>query len=335
MRRKLLVLIPLILLVLAAAAVAGTWLWAARALEQSYTAWLEERRADGWTFDNAVAEVGGFPVQLTARLAEPRVVAPQGWAWQAPDVAARASVLDPFTVRFTAPGRHEAITPTGRELVADAAEAQGRVLFGRGGARSGQMTLSEVSLTGLPPGDASAEALFVALGPLRRPDGAPQELDFTLETDGLELPPQLKVPFGRRIAHLRARGTTVGALPRRWTAGDLRAWRARGGEIALDHLELDWAPVTLSGDGTLSLDRELRPQGELAVQVTGLGAALDRLAESGRVEPRMVAYAKLAISALGSTDDSGRTRVQLQIRFREGRLYLGPVPLLPLPSVLR
>lgn len=334
--RKVLLLLPLLLLVLAGAALAGTWLWAANALERGYTAWLQERRAEGYRFDNATAELGGFPFQLTADLQQPSVAAPQGWRWQAPDVSARADVLDPFTVRFTAPGRHEVTTVNGRELVAEADEAQGRVLFTREGARSAQMTLSQVVLDGLPVGATSAQALFVALGPLRRPDGAPQELDFTLETDALELPAKVETPFGRTIDHLRTSGTAVGTLPRQMTPAALQAWRARGGQLQLQHLELAWAPMEVAGNGELTLDDQLRPQGELSVQISGLGAALDQLAAAGAIDPRAVSYAKLAISALGQTDDAtGKTRVDVPLSFREGRLFLGPVPLLRLRPVLQ
>lgn len=336
-RTKLAVVLPLVLLVLAGVGVSGTWMWASNALRGSYETWRAERRAEGYRFQNADPAVGGFPFEVTARMARPAVAAPPGWRWQGPAaVTGRAGVLSPFTLRLTAPGTHTLVTPAGRRLTAEAEGATGRVLFAPGtGARSGQMTLQTVELSGLPAGPTSAEALFVALGPARRPADSPRELDFVVEADGVALPEDVRTVFGRHVDRLAARGTAVGRAPRQLTAAELHAWRQRGGALRLDHLELAWAPLELSGGGTLTLDDRLRPKGALDVSVTGLGPALERLADAGRLDRDTVRYAKLAISALGSTDErTGKTAIDLTLSFRDGRLYLGPVMLARLSPVL-
>jgi len=335
-RTKLSLVLPLVLLLLAGGALAGTWVWAAGAVQDGYGTWRAERRADGYSFQNAEPEVAGFPTAVRATLREPVVTAPQGWRWQGPVVIGEADVLSPFTVRVTAPGTHTLRTVDGRQLRADAQEAQGRVLLKpEGGARSGQITLRQVRLDGLPAGPTRAAALFVALGPERRPPDGPRELDVTLETDGLELPRQLETAFGRSIDRLAVRGTLIGRAPREISRAELQAWRRRGGRIAVDHLDLTWAPVSLKGDGTLTLDSRLRPQGTLDVAIRGLGPALDELAAAGRIDRGAVTYAKLAIAALGSRDEAtGETRVDVPLSFRDGRIYLGPVPLGRLAPVL-
>jgi hypothetical protein len=336
-RTKVLVMTPLVLLLLAGAGLAGTWVWAAHAVQDGYAIWRAERQDAGYRFQNADPEVDGFPTTVRATLEQPVVAAPQGWRWEGPRVVGQTDLLSPFTVRVTAPGTHRLRTTDGRRLSADAERAHGRVLLKPGGGvRNGQITLEQVRLDGLPAGPTQAAALFVALGPERRPADGPQELDFTLETDGLELPAELETAFGREIDRLAARGTLIGRAPRELTRADLRAWRERGGELAVDQLELTWAPVSLAGGGTLTLDDRLRLQGQLDVAVTGLGPALDQLAAAGRIERSAVTYAKLAIAALGSRDQAtGETRVDVPLSFRDGRVYLGPVPLGRLAPVLQ
>jgi hypothetical protein len=335
-RTKVLISAPLVLLLLAGGALAGTWVWAAGAVEDGYATWRSQRQAEGYRFENAEPEVDGFPATVRATLDRPVVAAPQGWRWDGPVVTGRADVLSPFTVRVSAPGTHTLRTRDGRQLRADAETARGRVLLKpAGGVRSGQITLEQVRLQGLPAGPTQAEALFVALGPERRPADGPRELDFTLETDGLDLPAELETAFGRQIDRLAARGTLIGQAPRDLTRGDLQAWRQRGGRIAVDHLELTWSPISLEGAGTLTLDARLRPQGTLDVAVKGLGAGLDKLAAAGRIDRSAVNYAKLAIAALGRRDEAtGETTVDVPLSFREGRVYLGPVPLGRLRPVL-
>jgi hypothetical protein len=335
-RTKILIVTPLVLLLLAGGGLAGTWVWAAGAVEDGYETWRAERRAEGYSFQNAEPDVDGFPTTVRARLREPVVAAPQGWRWAGPIVVGQADILSPFTVRITAPGTHTLRTDDGRQLRADAETAHGRVLLKpAGGVRSGQITLEQVRLQGLPDGPTQAEAVFVALGPERRPAEGPRELDFTLETDGLDLPAELETAFGRQIDRLAARGTLIGQAPRELTRADLQAWRQRGGRIAVDHLELTWSPISLEGSGTLSLDQRLRPQGTLDVAVKGLGAGLDKLAAAGRIDRSAVNYAKLAIAALGRRDEAtGETTVDVPLSFRAGRVYLGPVPLGRLRPVL-
>lgn len=335
-RTKVLLITPLVLLLLAGGALAGTWAWAARAVEDGYETWRAERRAEGYSFQNADPKVDGFPTTVRATMRAPVIAAPQGWRWEGPVVTGEADVLSPFTVRVTAPGTHTLRTEDGRRLRADAETAHGRVLLKTdGGVRSGQLTLEQVRLEGLPAGPTQAEALFVALGPERRPDEGPRELDFTLETDGLDLPADLETAFGRQIDRLAARGTLIGQAPRRISRADLQAWRRRGGEIAVEHLELTWSPISLEGAGTLTLDDRLRPRGTLDVAVKGLGAGLDKLAAAGRIDRSAVNYAKLAIAALGRRDQAtGETTVDVPLSFREGRVYLGPVPLGRLRPVL-
>jgi hypothetical protein len=335
-RTKVLVMAPPVLLLLAGAVLAGTWVWAAGAVQDGYETRRAERRAEGYSFENADPDVVGFPTAVRATLRRPVVAAPQGWRWEGPVVTGEADILSPFTVRVTAPGTHTLRTADGRQLTADAETAHGRVLLKpAGGVRSGQITLEQVRLQGLPAGPTQAEAVFVALGPERRPAEGPRELDFTLETDGLDLPAELETAFGRQIDRLAARGTLIGQAPRELTRADLQAWRQRGGRIAVDHLELTWSPISLEGSGTLSLDQRLRPQGTLDVAVKGLGAGLDKLAAAGRIDRSAVNYAKLAIAALGRRDEAtGETTVDVPLSFRAGRVYLGPVPLGRLRPVL-
>ncbi|WP_027287286.1 DUF2125 domain-containing protein [Rhodovibrio salinarum] len=335
-RTKVFVIVPLLLLLLAGGALAGTWVWASNAVRTGYETWRAERMAEGYSFQNADPQVEGFPTAVRATLRQPVVAAPQGWRWEGPVVTGQADVLSPFTVRVTAPGTHILRTTDGRRLKADAENAHGRLLLQpSGGMRSGQITLEQVTLDGLPAGVTRAAALFVALGPERRPPDGPHELDVTFETDGLELPAHLETAFGNRIDRLAVRGTLKGRAPRQWTRAELQAWRQRGGAIAVDHLELTWAPLSLQGDGVLSLDDRLRPSGTLDVAVSGLGPALDKLAAAGRIDRSAVNYAKLALAALGRHDSAtGETRVDVPLSFRAGRVYLGPVPLGRLRPVL-
>lgn len=337
MSRRLLVLIPLLVIALAGSAMAGTWYWAQGALEDGWQDWLDDHRARGYRFENVEPTIGGFPDRVTARLDAPRVVAPQGWTWQAPQIRGEAQVWSPLTLRFNAPGKHLVTPPVGAQIIANAGAAAGRVdLAPREGVRSGRLDIADVTVEGLPLGAIVAETLHLHLAPARAAHRQGVEvLDFTGTITGLVLPSDLDTPLDDQVERVELRARAVGELPRRAEPDAVHAWREAGGVVEVDHVRLDWPPLRLTGDGELGLDSELRPLGTLMVEATGLDAALERFAQAGIIDSRAANYAKLAVMALGTRDDSsGEVAIRLPLSFQEGRLYLGPVPLARLSPVL-
>jgi hypothetical protein len=115
----------------------------------------------------------------------------------------------------------------------------------------------------------------------------------------------------------------------------LTLWRNAGGLLVLDRLDLDWPPITLEATGHLTLDEALRPLGDLQARIAGLPALLDRLVAQGLMAENQARITKLAVLALSTEQDSqGRAVVELPVSFRQGYLYLGPLPLVPVSPVL-
>jgi len=333
MRRKLLLFVPVALLVLSGSAVAGTWLWAKTAFEESWRSWLAEQRARGYTFTDAEPELGGFPGELTARFDEPAVESPAGWRWRLPDVTARAPLTEPLRVRWRAPGEHTLNRPVRETLHLSSETARGRLgMTPTGRIERGRVHLERTVLAGLRPGTLRADAVTAKAGP-RRGDDVPR-LPFTLDAEGLRLPAAVAVPLGRTVARAHLNATAHGRLPRPITRETLHAWRENGGELDVHRLAVDWAEVSLDGEGALTLDDELRPKGELTLAVRGLEPAIDALLEAGVMSERVAGYARMAVSALRQMDDSEDSAVTLPLRFREGKVHLGPVALWSLSPVL-
>ncbi len=335
-RTRLVFLVALAVLVVPLVGGAGGWVWAESIYTESWAQWLEARRAEGYRFENATPRTSGFPSRIELRLDDFAMTAPDGWRWEPPAVQGEASLLAPFEMRLNGPGEHGVVTPDGRRLTLAAESADGRLAFDpERGLDRGNLRLGGIALAGLPAGRVSAEFLETTVGPRRQEGNGPATTVFTTEARGLTLPPDADTPFGRRIERLELRGRLEGDLPAGQDAQALQAWRAAGGGVDVDHLRVVWPPLTMSGEGRLSLDPELRPQGRLDMAVQGLEAAMDRLAEAGVLDAKTAGYVKLAVVALGRQDsEHGKTTVQVPVTLRDGRLYLGPVPLLKLSPVL-
>lgn len=335
MSRKTLLVSLALLLVIAAGAVSGGWLWAAQSFESGWRTWVEARRAEGYRFSDSEPQVGGFPLRVTAHLAEPAVIAPQGWRWQGPPVAASARAWDPFGVRFRTPGRHVVELDGRAPLTVDAARARGRVDLAPSGPERVSADLGRVRLEGLPVGPAAMDSARLELGPRRTAAAGRQAVDVAIAARGVTLPDGVKTPLGRGLDRLDVEATVEGRIPGAPPAEALDGWRRNGGVVKVHRLQVTWGPLRLDGGGNLALDEQMRPLGSLKAEVRGLSATLDRLVQAGMVEPGPAQLAKIAVAALGRRDqDSGDTVIEVPITLRDGRLYLGPAALLRLSPVL-
>jgi len=335
-RTRLLVLVALAVLVVPLVGGAGGWVWAKSIYTESWSQWLEARRAEGYRFENATPRTAGFPSKVELSLDDFAMTAPDGWRWEPPAVQGEASLLAPFEMRLNGPGEHVVVTPDGRRLTIATQSADGRLGFDpETGLQRGELRLGGLALAGLPAGQVTADSLETTVGPRRAGGDGLATTAFTTEARGLTLPPDAETPFGRRIERLEVRGRLEGDPPAAGDARALQAWRAAGGGVDIDHLRVVWPPLTMSGDGRLTLDSELRPQGQLDMAVQGLETAMERLAEAGVLDAETASYVKLAVVALGRRDSAdGQTTVQVPVTLRDGRLYLGPVPVLKLSPVL-
>jgi len=333
MRRKLLLLVPLALLVLAMSVIGGGWLWASTALEESWRSWVAERRAHGYAFTDAQPTVSGFPTHLTARFDAPAVRAPAGWRWQLPEVSAKAQLTKPLTVRWRAPGTHTLTTAAGRTLRLDSPRAGGRATLSTAGyVRRGRMRLADVELTGLRAGPVQAERVTARMGG----DGGAGNHRVPLhgETREVTLPPPLALPLGRTISSAQLDATLRGRLPDAVTSEGLHAWRIDGGALEVHTASVHWADVTVTADGQVALDEKLRPAGTLQVEVRGLEPAVRALLEAGWVSERIAGYARMLAAALEQVQTEGPKTITVPLHFRDGKALVGPMPLGRLSPVL-
>ena len=90
--------------------------------------------------------------------------------------------------------------------------------------------------------------------------------------------------FGKTVDELGFGVTLMGALPAGPPREAAAAWRAAGGTVELDHFDLRWGAIGLTGSGTLALDADLQPEGSLSGAISGYDQLLNALVASGRMQ---------------------------------------------------
>jgi hypothetical protein len=345
MRPNRLAITATLLLVLLCAAVIGTWIWARQALDQGIAKWRAEQIERGYAVDYDGPDYGGFPFALSVSFANPRVVTPQGLTWQGPPVFGAAKLWDPFTIDLRFPGLHRlslspsSVTGDGETRQADisAESASGRVVLQSDGrVESAAVDLGKLRLSGDAIEPVSLLRLTARLGPLRPGKGETlEEVDLVGEALGVELPPGRGDLLGDEIARLSFDSTLVGGIPPGKPEVALPAWRDRGGRWRFHRLALKWGPLDLQSAGRLELDELLRPAGEFQTELKGAGAIIDRLIQTGKIKPEAALAARLALVAMGRPDNvTGETVLEAPLSLRQGMLYLGPIPIVPIAPVL-
>lgn len=311
------------------------WFWAAASVEGLLEDWAEAERARGATVAWEDFETTGFPVRIRMAAASVAVDRPGQGVWRVPELAATAVPWRPTAVAVAAPRGVTAALPSAvpglPPATVDVDRAGGRIAFALdGGLRAAALDLAQGTVGGVP-GLASVGAIDAETLPA---DGD-QAVRLRIRDIGLAPALPAAAALGARIEHVMLEAAITGPLPRQGTARDLARWRDAGGSLPVDALALDWGPLSVRGAGELALDGQLRPVGALRLELTGFEPAVTALAEAGVIGRREAGFVLGALGGLVETGPDGVRRAVATVRFAEGWVSIGPIPVARVGPVVR
>ena len=299
---------------------------------------VEEARAAGYAVAYDDLDVGGFPWRMVVTVTQPSVGRPESasaasWQWSASRLTAvTAALTQAPDVVFTLP-ESQRLDYGGR--VMEMTLKRGVAIYRSGGVVLESLTIEADGIAlATPKGLFSLDRLTALL---RRPVESRLEVeidgrDLTLAPQALA--PETKAILGRHISVIGVTASHDGDLPEDLSVPALAAWSGAGGTVEFERLNLAWGALEISAEGTLTLDRELRPEAAFSAEIAGYGGLLDGLAESGRMKPRDASFAKTFLNLLAK-EKSGRRVVKAPITAQNGKLFVGPLPLLRLAPIIR
>ncbi len=334
--------IALSILLLLAAGLAFFW-WMAQARLMTT---LEEEaaalRRQGWQIDYQAGPTNGFPLTVETELTQVRVVrpGPRGdIAWRTESLTLVWSPLRPTTTTAYLP------TDSALSLTSGEKSLSGRLYLAAGemritGPRSGGrivVSLDQPTLSVETPHPLTlrAEGFTLDLQDLgtRGRDHLAATVQGRITLDRLTAPQM--TPLLAEPLSLSAGLTVMGDPPGVFTAPALADWRDQGGTIDVRPLSLALGGFALEGEGTVTLDRLMRPLAAGTAKVRGFVEGIDRLIAVGLVTERDGRLARLLLSAVAAADpQTGQPSLSVPITVQDGWLLLGPsrlVPVAPLP----
>jgi len=326
-----------------AAAIFGYWLFwdhLAGRLQIGAGQWAGEQRAAGLILAHQPFRVEGFPYRLTLRadaftLADTRGA--EHWA-VAGDVLVHLQPWSPNHAIVQGQGMALAAWRKGEPQPPPARPFNGRVSIVSEGGRWERLGLdAERPGVAMPGLTLTAERLRAAV---RRNHGADKDhpdgsFDLSLNGEGIDLPPNVAPGFDRVIGTMNAAGLLSGKLIGGPLAAALDAWREDGGVLDLSSFELVWGMVEARGNATLTLDKQMRPEGAGTADIKGFADIVDALVKSGQMRASDAGFTKAGLGLMAKPDSDGRPVLKLPVSAQGGQLYLGPAPVARLQPIFK
>jgi hypothetical protein len=333
MRRKTLFRLIGIVLVVGFGAYTAFWWVAAGRIKLAAGDWARVAHEQQLDVSWQTIRVAGYPFSFRLELGDAVIsdkAATPAVELRAPLLEASVSPLNFHTIWADAPNGLGVVAGSDdAPLVRISAEAgDGAVAAGSDGAAMVWLTLHHPKAdAGVPLAARTATAW--ATIPAHPAAGG---LAVAALVDDLSLP-AAPPDFGKTIDQLSFGLSLAGA----WPSGPLRqaaaAWRDAGGTVELDHFQVRWGELGVTGSGTLALDGDLQPVGGLSGAISGYDQLMSALVAAGRVKASDARVARLALAMLGKVGADGRPEISSSLRIQNGEMFLGPAKLGKVPHI--
>ena len=327
----------IIILIMAMAALwMGWWVIGSSALERSLTAWIEERRAEGWVADYSELGVRGFPNRFDTRISDIRLADPAtGIAWSAPFLEILQLSYRPNSAIIALPDVHLFSTPL-QNIQIETSQARGSLTLRP--VPSLELDRSTIVLEDLALTSTSGWQTTSHEARISAQRAEPENTyRFGIEVLGLAPSEALVAaldPAGILPASLqRLRLDATLALTAPLDRAVIEDARPQITAIDLDDLSARWGDVLLRAAGELTVDAAGVPRGEITLRAEEWRKLLEMAIASGALNRNAAPLLEGTIAlmaGLGGDPDN----LDAVLNFRDGRILLGPIPLGPAPRIV-
>ena len=315
------------------------WMFLSSYGERQLQASQQRLQAQGYTLHYREAERAGFPLELEWVVHDVTVSHPGNDTGQVP-FSGRADRVrfvsapwEPQRIAFQVEGRHawQVETDGGAGVVDIAVDAASGVIEPLDAVSGWRVETRVTGVTARPQAGAAGDlrmrsAVIVAETPVRM-----DELAVDARLNDIALPQDFGL--GKLVESLRVTGD-VRPLPTDYSADGLRAWQVADGRLSVTDAQLRFGPLEGSARGAVALDQGLRPLGDVTVQVQRPAELLALARQQGWIAEKQMPLYAMAAGLFTRTNGKGEEEATVQVGFRQGGIWLGPLRLGDLPPVV-
>jgi hypothetical protein len=367
------VVLPLCILVVLGAGWCWLWYYAASVADRTLSGWIEREAAAGRVYSCGSQDITGFPFRIQAHCVEAAAQINSNqppFAVSAKDITFAAQVYHPTLLvgRVTSPVM-VSVPGQPTNFVANWSRGQLSVSGLPPEPESVSVTLDEPRLDQVvaanPTTVFTADYAEVRSRIIGGSAGDHPVIETSIQFKAATAPtlhPLLAEPLQGEIDAVVKGFNDLSPKP--WTAR-FRELQANGGSIEIKHIRLERADAIIVGAGTLTVNQNGKLDGLIRVAIAGvenivpllgvdqlIGRGIDRLAGNGqqglgaldRLMPglsgvvRDTANSSLIenLNKMGQpTDIDKKPAIVLPLRFSDGSVYLGMIPLGDVPPLYR
>jgi len=328
-------LVAAILVLAGCGAYTAYWFHVAGQLRKGVEDFAGQRRADGWRLDFGRTALFGFPGEIGLDLGAVTLATPSGIQWNSEAVRLRVPGLDPLGPTLDLGTSHSLSLGDWRGIATTSGATLRLRVDGDGDLHAFAFEAGKLALEQPGAGPLLAEHLAVSYEWLNPPDPGHEKPSarFTLHTRGVEMSLPADLPLNRRLDVVQVEGRIMGTIPEEPPLSALAAWSNAGGSIELDRVVVDWAPLSLDGDGTFAFDPALQPLIATTARIRGWNEMMGRLVQARLMEPGVASAAEMILAILARPDPQGRPTLTLAVTLQDGYLYAGQAKLFKVPPL--
>jgi len=335
MRIRLSILIPIVVPALLAAGYSSYWYYAADAVRRGIDEWVAMQRANGVEVRSEPVDIGGFPMKLEAGARDVVMTDAQGATWRSAGLSAEAHPWRLTHIDYRIEGPQTLVVPGAQPVTVTADGGTGDIrLAADGRLSSGRLTLSDLTLLLPALGDLKAATMQLDIAE-RANGGDSADLAAGGDLRQVDLPVTPFPAFGQRVDQAGLDVTVSAPVPAQLRVPHLTIWRDSGGIMHINRLYLEWGPLVVEANGTVTLDAALQPKANLTANVRGFLQTVDALVAAGMVKGENAGPVKALLALLaGPPDSDGTATLTAPVSLRNSRLFLGPLQIAELPPVV-
>ncbi len=318
------------------------WRAMAAQLEEGFSDWVEQKKAEGMISRFEWSGINGFPFYFEVSVSAADLHLPLSpnvsldWSPPAFSLAMMPWDIQRMRLSFAKGGNHilswklQGKTPF-RPLTISADKLDGDVVFYPQG-RLKEILLSTASFKAdfLDAGESDLTIAFAETPPN---DYQGSFADLAFSGKNLRLPVADALPYGPLVDRASFEAQLMGPFGLGNLETSLREWSERGGTLELRHFSLAQQRFSVEGSATIALDEKLQPMGSGEFSVADLGSAFKHYADLGFISQDIAALAQNAVGAIEKPNGKGVKMATLPLSLQDRKLRFGPVTLLRMPKI--
>ncbi len=312
----------------------GYWFIGATATERGLRGALSNLEQEGWSADYDQIKTRGFPSRFDTSFRALSLASPDGSIGvDTPRIDMMALSYQPNKAIFAVDPNAQ-VTLGGQRFGLTTEQLRASTHVAANTALSLVSATAEVGAATLYTEESKVVSVQSALIALRQSDPIPHRYDMYLKTQMVALPPALRAifdPNGRHPEHLSQITLDISATfdrdLDRYSLATLDTQPLRVAAFEIKELNIAWGDMSLTGDGAITIADNGQPEGQITLRALEWRDMLRAVENAQLLQMGILRIAE----GFGETLAGDEPLLTLPLRFQNGNMALGPLPLGPAP----